>query len=164
MMSSRRCIPGSSRSSDAQNGGLAPPSGQTYQLTPRNDVRPGPVVERGVGILRANASWLGNGWLGNGWCRAWPAVGLPSRHTPVLALGLLALTRLGFGLDYRAVLDVLGLIVVAQAGNSELLVLLAALEPACFQGLLGERARSRHPANGVELLAHGPEVGGQPVE
>ncbi len=43
-------------------------------------------------------------------------------------------------------------------------MLLATFHPALFQRLLGERARGRHTANGVKLLAHRPEVGRQPVQ
>src|SRR5665811_784770 len=96
--------------------------------------------------------------------RARLTIGLSRWLAAILALGLLALTRLGLGLGRRRVLDLLSLCVMAQARDSELLVLLAALDPAFLKRLLGGRARGRHTPNGVELLAHRPEVGGQPVE
>src|ERR1035437_1281426 len=72
-------------------------------------------------------------------CRAWLGVALPSWLDPLLALGLLALTRLGLNLFDRAVLDFLGLALMGQAGDGELLVFLAALDPACLQGRSEER-------------------------
>src|ERR1035437_6485133 len=68
--------------------------------------------------------------------RARLPVDLSCRLDPLLALGLLALTRLGFSLFDRAVLDFLGLALMGQTGDGELLVFLAALDPALFEGLL----------------------------